>query len=42
MLDLFLELGMDVLIGIDPLQGRRTELGQVKEANWRAHLFVGR
>ena len=31
MLDLFLELGMDVLIGIDPLQGRRTDLVQVKK-----------
>ena len=31
MLDLFLESGMDVLIGIDPLQGRRTDLGQVKK-----------
>jgi hypothetical protein len=30
MLDLFLEAGIDVLIGIDPLQGRRTNLERVK------------
>jgi uroporphyrinogen-III decarboxylase len=31
MLDLFLESGIDVLIGIDPLQGRRTDMRRVKE-----------
>jgi len=30
MLDFFLEAGIDVLIGIDPLQGRRTDLGRIK------------
>lgn len=31
MLDLFLESGLDVLIGIDPVQGTHTNLKQIKE-----------
>jgi uroporphyrinogen-III decarboxylase len=31
MLDLFLEAGIDVLIGIDPVQGTHTDMGLIKE-----------